>query len=668
MDLASVLTEPLTAADLRTRLAERQRRLTQGRGPTERAALLRRHSPEAVDQLLAQAEAYQRGLMVLPGTGGKPVHVGTPPRWHTNPTTDEEYTWGLNRMGHWPVLLRAYALTGEHRFAAQVTTELTDWIEQCPRPAINTEREAAYRAFYQADPWRSLEAGIRLYETWPWIVAHLADNDLLTPDLVARLAVSIHEHAEVLAEICPVFWPRADHNHYLMENLGLLSAAAMMPELAGAARWRVRALRELERCAIAQMTEDGGQIEGCAGYHNGCVYWLCFALRLAKQSGAAFSPAYNTRLRRSLDYTVHTVRPTGIGVPWGDSDATDSATAAAIWWREASGDSAPLHALLPLVGSDRARTVALDHFWVVDDPEALLAELDKPSTATPPLVNWQRELSQVALRTDWNRDALSVFFACRSPANNGHAHLDTGSFDFCALGRNLVADPGRYTYRECPERYLIKCAAWHSTITVDGRDPFAYLSRWTFGKQHEGRIVNVWERPGLLAAASLQHNFAPAIHRRLVALLDGRALLVLDDFDGLASASAVQRWFHIDSTDIRWNEKEQRAVAACDDVTLHLLDAVLEGRTTGSCQPGHISDQFDSWHDSTRLCLEDVGPGSDKRAYAALLLPHHRYVQPASVTGFALTRTADGLRLTVTLDDRPRILTWTAEDIIVGPQ
>ena len=172
----------------------------------------------------------------------------------------------------------------------------------------------------------------------------------------------------------------------------------------------------------------------------------------------------------------------------------------------------------------------------------------------------------------------------------------------------------------------------------------------------------------LLAAASLQHNFAPAIHRRLVALLDGRALLVLDDFDGLASASAVQRWFHIDSTDIRWNEKEQRAVAACDDVTLHLLDAVLEGRTTGSCQPGHISDQFDSWHDSTRLCLEDVGPGSDKRAYAALLLPHHRYVQPASVTGFALTRTADGLRLTVTLDDRPRILTWTAEDIIVGPQ
>ena len=51
-----------------------------------------------------------------------------------------------------------------------------------------------------------------------------------------------------------------------------------------------------------------------------------------------------------------------------------------------------------------------------------------------PCINWQRQLQQAMFRTGWDKDALSVFFACRVPCQNGHGHMDPAGFDFCALG------------------------------------------------------------------------------------------------------------------------------------------------------------------------------------------------------------------------------------------
>ena len=61
----------------------------------------------------------------------------------------------------------------------------------------------------------------------------------------------------------PRLFPEADHNHYLMENLGLLEIASLFPEFADAGMWKAHAVREIERCAARQLTPDGGQVEGC---------------------------------------------------------------------------------------------------------------------------------------------------------------------------------------------------------------------------------------------------------------------------------------------------------------------------------------------------------------------------------------------------------------------
>lgn len=675
MNLHDVLSASLTPEQLHASVRRRMRAHNPSIGIDlqQRAAFVRAAVPEAIPDLLHQADLARDGMLILPGTEGRLLFVGNPPAWHRNPTADEEYVWGLNRMEYWPTLLRAYTISGDASYARKVVTELEDWITACPCPPINTDPVAARVSFYAVTPWRSLEAGIRMFQTWPQVIVHLIDSEFLTPDLLARMVISLHEHGRVLAEICPVFWPRADHNHYLMENLGLLTIAVMVPELAKADAWFQHAVRELERCAMAQLTIDGGQIEACPSYHNGCVYWFCRAMQLADirnpGTAAPFSKDYLARVARSAEYTVHSARPTGVTVPWGDSDPTDTATDAALWWYNVSGDAAPFRTLAGLTGMAHARGKIFDMAWSLRHPAKALEELNAPAPAAPPRVYWSKGLDQVALRSSWNRDASSVFFACRSPVNNGHAHVDPMGFDFCALGQAMLVDPGRYTYRNCPERIRIKSALFHNTITVDRREPFESLSGWHFSPQQPGRITHVWELPRLLASAAIQANFQPAVHRRLVALVDDRCLLVLDDLSALKAGSSVQLYFHADTTDVHWNTPGQSAQANFLDTKAILAFAASDSSLTGQTLDGKVSDAIDVWRDSHRLMLEDVptaaAPGKPRRCYAAVVLPARRSDADASIAKLRVWHDSASVQCAWKIGGKLYQFTWSENSVAI---
>jgi hypothetical protein len=661
LGLHAVLKPGVSITDLHHALAARMRERHRVRGgsPTEQAARMRAVAPAEVEQLLVSAEEAMVGRFILPGTGATLHFVGNPPAWSTNPTTDDEYIWGLNRMFHWPTLLRAHVLTGDDRYARKVVDELDDWLRRCPRPPIDRDTGAAYRDFYAANAWRSLEAGIRMYESWPVVLEHLAGTHLLNDDLLARLVVSLHEHAEVLADICPIFWPRADHNHYLMENLGLLSICALVPELAHAARWRDHAVRELGRCLDAQVTADGGQIEGCPSYHAGCMYWFCLALRLAQECGGNLPPGFRERLRNGIAYAQHSTRPTGDCVPWGDSDPLDSGLVAVIWWQTVTGDADPLRRLAALTGAAAAHRRIIALAWQTGGLDDLLGAIAEPPAAGFPTVDWQHDLSQASLRSGWDRQTVSVFVACRSPVNNGHAHLDPAGFDLCAFGRALLVDPGRYTYRTCPERYAMKRAAWHNTITIDDRDPFAYQDTWNFGPQQEGRIDAVVENPRVKAAVCRQLNFAPAVHRRLVALVDGMLVLVIDEVTGLDPASRVQIHHHVDSTDVAWDAATGQARAGFPDGVGAII-AVSAG-LSGVVAEAMVSTAIDVWHPSRRVTVQDQ-PGTRDRRHAVVVAPW-RDGKACAVGRPRISVEGNSVVCAFAVDGREREVIWTGDGV-----
>jgi len=545
---------------------------------------------------------------------GQPRFVGNPPDWHANPVNDKEYLWTLNRMFHWHPLLWAHVFTGDARYARKVVEELSNWIDTCPRPCLSREN------FDGVTPWRSLEAGIRMFDSWSWVLEFLRGTEFMAPDLWKRLSRSVEEHGEVLYKICPQYWPEADHNHYLMENLGLLVIATEFPEIPQSAVWQTHACSELERCAKAQISPEGGQIEGCPHYHNGSVSWFARAAMQARANGAALSEEYMASLERMIAYSVYAFRPSGTTVPWGDSDATvDDAARAALYGYLAAGISEPMAIIGSMAGKAPLVQAALEAAHEIQDLEETLAFIGSLDgrTVNWPVISWQKTLKQVAFRSDWSSSALSVFFACRTPVCNGHSHIDPAGFDFAGLGRPLVVDPGRFTYREDADRRNFKSAKWHNTLAVNDCEPFEYLDTWRYGPQKEGRILQVIEKSGLMAVVAEHDNYLPAVHRRAVIILEGECLLVLDEVSNAPAGSSVQLYYHLDFE--KTMIMDHRVEAYGDDVSLIVL---FSGNLTCDALPGRVSDRLDVARPSTRLRLEDREGHGARRRYATVLVPY----------------------------------------------
>ena len=609
-------------ADLATRTAAARRRFARV------AAFINQSHPALRAKIVAAADEAMRGLLLLPGSSGL-SSVGSPPDWLTPRHQDEEFLWGLNRMMHWKTLLQAHALTGDERYAAKVAAELDDWIARTqppsfrhadgrPNPEIGTNAGPP--------PWRQLEVGIRMFDSWPVVFEQLAGTAHLPPARLARLAGSVAQHGESLALLSPLLWPDADHNHYFMEMLGLLAIGVYFPELEPA--WADQALHELQRCVRKQFTADGGHIEACPTYHNVCVVLLARYLVLAEAAGRPLPAETRALAAASAGQTLHSVRPTGLIVPWGDSTRSNQVEAA-LWLYRTTGELDTLQHLAGLMGEAQVQAHATPHLWDIDDPAALFAQLGRPP-GPQPLVRFDRGNDQVMARTAWRRDALSVFFSCHSPLvpGSGHQHIDLGGFDFTALGRTLVADPGVFTYREDADRKLFKSAEYHSVLTIDDRGPFEYLSRWRYSPQQAGRVTVVHAAPGLVRVDSFHRNYAPAVCRRTLALVDGRLLVVIDSVEDIAPASTVQIYFHLDSLKVAWDQAANRGLTDDPEVRLALYTS---GGLHGELLAGRISESPDTDRPSTRLRLGDAG-GAAHRVYATVLVPFRAGSALAPVT------------------------------------
>jgi hypothetical protein len=663
-ELGAVLREPMMPTTLLETVRTRMRgvRQREHRAPETTAALIRERLPALAAQTVAEADRTLAGRLILPGTGAQPYFVGNPPDWFANPVNDNEFLWILNRTGHWRNLLAAYSLTGDRRYGEKVVQEVRDWIENVRRPPIERDPTLARPIFRGINPWRLLETGIRMFESWPLILEHLLDSELMTPELLAEYVTSLYEHGEVLAEVSPVLFPDANHNMHVMQNLGLLTLATNLPELKTAEAWRAQAIRELERAARVQITDGGGQIEGCPHYHNVSLHYLSRAQLVIKESGARFSDEYAGLVRRGLEYSVQSFRPSGTGVPWGDSDADLRAVTAAFHAGLAFGQWEPLGRLVPLAGHEAARAECLKSVWRIPDLETFLQEWEAPSTppALPlPTVQWHRTLGQVTMRTDWTRDALSLFFACHTPPPiSSHAHIDLLGFDFTALGRPLVVDPGRYCYRQDDDRRTFKTTAYHSTLTIDGTDPYPYLESGRNGRPKEGDIVWVQEGAWMLAAEGTHRNYEPALHRRAVALVDDAFLLVLDHIREIGPERTVQVYYHVDSPAVTWDAERRAAFSDNPDVNVAIF---ASPNVRGTLLEGRVSDYLDVARPSRRLCLEDARPQTGTtRIYAAVVVPYRASDTAPVVADVRADLDGESIACAFTLDGRPYAFTWTA--------
>lgn len=545
---------------------------------------------------MTREEEILCGWLKLPGRKGKSYVGKETPQWKEFPkeNQDMEAVFVLNRHEHWNILMEAYQRTGDERYADRVWKEFESWYQECPCPEIKPDRAYLKKWFdTYRDPekacWRSLEAGIRMFRVWPNIPKYLFHSKNVKKEYICHFKESLIQHARVLSTVSPAFFPKADHNHYLMETFGLLTLGCVYPWLRERDTWREQAVKELKRCFMAQITEDGGQIEGCPYYHNETIGLMAEAVLLMKSYQIPVEDIYLQRLKKSLEYTLYTVRPTGKNVAFGDSDAADT-------WKKA----------LKLGGKAFGRE------------EFARWESKEKAVSLPPL-NYQRELGQVFVRSHWGRDAASLAVICKAPVQNEHAHIDGGSFEFTAFGKTMLTDPGRYTYQEGEVRKLFKSAEYHNTLLVNGKSPFNYIGTWKYGEQKPACITEV--TPGFIHMH--QEAYAPAIHeRRIYYQLSEPCpwLLIRDDITNLKRGDFVELYYHLDFT--RIEELPDRTGVCAEDFREQVRCIIrISPETEKKILAGKVSEAMDSCHESRRLVCRAVSRGQKVLRLYTLIVP-----------------------------------------------
>jgi len=159
------------------------------------------------------------------------------------------------------------------------------------------------------------------------------------------------------------------------------------------------------------------------------------------------------------------------------------------------------------------------------------------------------------------------------------------SFEFSAFGKNLIVDPGVYTYEAGPWRSFFRGTCAHNTIAIDGRDQ-AYL--WGAFRIYKPRtaVLNVWQTGAgrTFADGSYQWTQSGVTHRRKIGLVDGRFLLVFDYLSGEGEHDVVVR-FHFSPSNARLASEKEAAFLCTsvqgDDGNTAVGVAVLGERSAG---------------------------------------------------------------------------------------
>ncbi|HFR3705106.1 TPA: alginate lyase family protein [Streptococcus suis] len=433
----------------------------------------------------------------------EPCSVGyhlAPLDWTADCHGDEEWTFMLNRQEYLWKLVLAYLVEKDSRYMEQVKRFIFSWIEQVTD--WHPKRTSS----------RTLDTAIRCL-SWLNILPFLTDWGGLSEDEYKKLLASIQQQLLYL------------RRHYRakdrLSNWGIFQTGAMLlaytyiGDQVDLEELHHFAHQEIKEQIQTQILEDGTQFEQSFLYHVE-VYKLLLEL-------AFLLPAYRKKwtpvLKKMADYVLQMTGPDGKSVALGDSDVhctSDILQMTAIFFEDSTylvDDSKLDLGVLFLVGENGLRVF-----------EHLTAQ---------PRSSGGQHFSESGHSVVKEGDSYLCFKA--GPMGSAHSHSDQNSLCFYNKGQPIIIDSGRFSYRECEERYLLKSAWAHSTCILDGYSPEQIKGSWEYDTypQFISHSYKSFEHchwmQGVYQAKTSQG--LPYWHKRQVLMVGGDLLLIVDSVD-----------------------------------------------------------------------------------------------------------------------------------------
>jgi hypothetical protein len=507
---------------------------------------------------------------------------------------DARVLWELNRLSHFITLGRAYRLTDDESFAAEVFAQCESWREQNPTargPNWACAMEVALRAM-------NLLASFELFRASP-----LLDEARL------RSLLSLFDHHGEHIRRNLEFSYISTSNHYLSDVVGLFWLGTMLPELASAQAWRELGLREMLSEMDKQILADGADCEASTGYHRFVLELFLYSFILARANGIEIEERYWRTLRAMLDYVRAYLRPCGRAPLIGDTD---------------SGQVLPTRAR---VADDHAYVLALGAALFNESrfkdgrlsmPEELLWMMGQEGVRdylrlTPDLEGAHSQGFVDAGTYLMREGDLYLLFNASGNGLDGrgsHGHNDALSLEVSACGREFIVDPGTYVYTsDLRERQLFRATAYHSTVEVDGAEQNTTDERMPFVMGDEAHPrVRVWDAGAAERdTISAEHDGytrldGPITHRRTVEFDKRRRYWTVEDaFHGEGEHEFRFRCHFAEGLEV--SVGADRIVRACDKMTgACLLVVATDGSQSPALEERYASRDYGAKHETVSAC------------------------------------------------------------------
>ncbi len=491
----------------------------------------------SIGRIAAAADAVLDGR--LPAFGWTTFETGYPPDWHADPRSGRRWplaywaeldfrhepgleeprlVWEINRQHELVTLGRAWALTGDERYARAIWTSMRDWADRNP-------------PFFGINWTSALEVALRLV-SWSLAVdlvgtVGATDEDVRTVVTCARL------QAEHLSDNLSVY-ASSRNNHLIGEAAGLIVVAAKFPFLRGAGGWLASGLRHLRREFIRQIAPDGVPREQALHYGAFVAEFALVSAAALRTRGSDLPEDVRERLRRMAGFLSAAASGAGVVPEIGDSDG------------------GRVYELSDLSGRQAIRAAACAALETADWIPAVAEDADlEPSLWLRGPADVRRALDSRRDRRTRESEAFSeggYFVLAREPAHAvvdcgelgylsiaAHGHADCLSLVYGVGGRWLIVDPGTCCYHGSRGwRDHFRSTRAHNTVAVDGRNQSEIAGPFMWGARARPSR-EIWCRTlmgDVFRGSHDGYRGTGVVHTRTVALLPLGACVIVDRLVG----------------------------------------------------------------------------------------------------------------------------------------
>jgi hypothetical protein len=436
---------------------------------------------------------------------------------------DHKLIWELNRHQQLVLLAQAFRFTGESAFLDEAFRQLESWMVANP--------------FLRGINWASaLEVGFRaLSWMWLWLLA----GDLFPRPLTGRFQTAFYRHGCFLERNLSIYF--SPNTHLLGEAVALHALGALFPAWPHASQWAATGARIVHEELEHQVRPDGSHFEQSAYYH---LYALDFFLLHRALAGSA-DTRYDARLEAMAEYLYALLEPSGVLPYLGDDDG---GRVFHPYGERPRFGRATLATCAGLFGrpdwAGAPEDFACQAAWWLGTPVS--ASASAPSAPSRPAPQSRRFADAGVVVMAAGDRQIVVKAGPFGEGSGGHSHSDVLSLVARIGSREVLIDPGTYTYVADPEeRNRYRGSVAHNTIRIDGRDqalpagPFRWLEKPV-------TTIGAWATSAHADSLDAACTYAGFTHRRQVQFLKSAGyVVVLDTVEGPAGEHLLEQFWHL---------------------------------------------------------------------------------------------------------------------------